>query len=78
MRAARTTTHIDVVDVDVTFHCEQDDGEASYRITPLHDTVQVYLTGTPEQLGAFADAIVRAVGQHVRDQFAAYAREALR
>jgi len=69
---------IDVDGVRVAFHCDHGADEASYRIEHDNANIGVYLSGTPEQLGAFADAIVRAVAKHVRDQFDACAREASR
>lgn len=65
MNITATTTHVDVTDVDVIFHCTLDDDRAAYRVVHDNDHVTVYLDGTPEQLGRFADAIMRAVSKHV-------------
>jgi len=58
----------DVADATVVFSCDHDDDRASYRITAVDDHVVVFLAGTPEQLGAFADAIVRTVARHAVEQ----------
>lgn len=55
---------LDVADLAVVFHCDQDNDRASYRIEHDGHNIDVYLDGTPEQLGRFADAIVHAVSQH--------------
>lgn len=51
-------------DVGVAFHCEHDNDIASYKVTGGVDQIDVYLRGTPEQLGAFCDRIMRAVSAH--------------
>ena len=63
--------HIDADDVDVFFHCDHDDERSSYRITSKGSTVTIYLAGTPEELGAFADAIVHAVSRRAVEVFEA-------
>ena len=64
MMSASATVNVNVGEVDVTFHCVQADDRASYRVPHAGDQVSIFLTGTPEQLGAFADAIVRAASRH--------------
>jgi hypothetical protein len=66
--------NVDVRDITVQFHCDQSNGQSSYRVCPTGDGIVIYLYGTPEQLGRFADAIVRTVSQHtiaVHEQTAA-------
>lgn len=60
-----TITHVDVAGLTLTFHCEHDGGEQSYRLEPRADGATVYLTGTPEQLMLFAVAIADGVREHV-------------
>lgn len=66
MTAPRAHVHMDLDDIHVTFICEQTGGASSYAITATHNDVTVDVCGTPEQLGAFADAIVAAVSDHAR------------
>ena len=55
---------VDVADVTVVFHCDLEGDRSAYRITYDAQSITVYLEGTPEDLGRFADAIVRAVSRH--------------
>jgi hypothetical protein len=76
MSAFYGSISIEVADVTVVFAGDIGDGESSYRIEPGADDIVIYLDGTPEQLGAFADAIVRTVSKHtiaVHEQAAANA-----
>lgn len=74
MRRPYVQVSIEVDDIHVRFHCAHGQDRASYRITPAGDDIDVYLSGTPEQLGAFADAIVRAVSAHTIAQVEAAAK----
>lgn len=66
--------HVPVADVTVQFWTEHNDGTASYRVEYANDDITVYLTGTPEQLGAFADAIVSAASRHAIEEVERAAR----
>ena len=68
--------HCDVADTVVMFHCDHDDGSTSYKVAVDGDHVVIYLSGTPEELGAFADAIVRTVSRHTIDVHEQAARDA--
>lgn len=74
-----TTNAIATIDVDgvrVVFHCEHDDGSSTYRIEHDNEHVTVYLQGTPEQLGAMADAIMRACSRRAIQEVERANREA--
>lgn len=64
MMHVNAQVHVDTSELEVVFHCDGDNDQSAYKITYTDDAVKVYLWGTPEQLGRFADAIVHAVSQH--------------
>jgi hypothetical protein len=56
-------TTIDLAGVRVVFHCPHEDGTAAYRVEHDNEHVTVYLTGTVEQLGVFADAVAKVAAE---------------
>ncbi|HET9247713.1 MAG TPA: hypothetical protein VFO15_18055 [Xanthobacteraceae bacterium] len=66
MNLTQTITTVDVAGTRVVFHCAHDDGTASWRVVHDAENVTVYLHGTAEQMGAFADVIVRGVSEHLQ------------
>jgi hypothetical protein len=63
MNTTNTIVHVDVADVTVRFHCTHDDGTASFKVCHDDNAVTVYLCGSAEQLGTFAEAVARATAR---------------